>query len=266
MVDSKFALIGARAVIKEAPKGVDFTVNVRKDKEGEYFDIKVADEVELLIQDAQKKDRHLLLLAKVSNPDRPHDKPTVHRFLCGHDERHWFSATVPKPVTTVVQAKQALKPPEVVNFELSHGMRNKQLHKRHKKLKTGTKLHRQGEFFFIPDPSFKVGPVVIKNEPMRGGGSHFHYAQYLCRTGGKQVFVKGMIIINAKELAELDVSERNKYRSMMADSVVFVKGKITHVEHATVDLGDIWHRVFVNTEPRGSANRRGQMVGNVFLD
>jgi hypothetical protein len=33
----------------------------------------------------------------------------LRKFLCGHDERHWFVAEVPRG-TTVREAKEALKP------------------------------------------------------------------------------------------------------------------------------------------------------------
>ena len=57
--------------------------------------------------DVQPADRHLLLMVREGG-----EKP---KFLCGHDERHWFVAAVPEsaPVGTVRAAKEALKPAEV---------------------------------------------------------------------------------------------------------------------------------------------------------
>lgn len=264
-VVKQFESIGARVKISEPTDwpvtSRDFTIGVRRDKEGEYFDIRVRKAVELLVLDAQKGDKHALLMAKI--PGERKGQVTKERFLCGHDERHWFSATIPAAVTSVTQAKQALKPKELVNLESQHGIKPKDSHKRHKKLKSGVKVLRQGEFFFIPDPSFRA-TEILKNEPMRGGGTHFHHAQFLCRSGGNQVYVHHSRILSPAEYNKLDANEKNKFRSMVANPTVHAKGKITHVEHATVLLGDVWHRVLVNTEPR--ANTRGFSGSNTFLD
>jgi hypothetical protein len=265
-VVKQFESIGARVKISEPndrwQKAPDFTIGVLRDKEGEYFDIRTRKTVELLVLDAQKSDRHTLLLAKIPGE---RGQVTKERFLCGHDERHWFSATIPTAVTSVVQAKQSLKPRELVNLESQHGIKTKNSHKRHKKLKSGVKVLRQGEFFFIPDLNFKVSNAdVLKNEPMRGGGSHFHHAQFLYRSGGRQVYVRGSQVLNPAEYDKLDAREKNNFRSMFADPTVHAKGKISHVEHATVFLGDIWHKVLVNTEPRSQG--RGFSGRNVFLD
>jgi len=37
------------------------------------------------------------------------------------------------------------------------------------------------------------------------------------------------------------------------DPIVHVKGKVSHPEHATVNLGQIWHRVLLNTESKAKA-------------
>lgn len=63
-----------------------------------------------MVMDVQKNDRHLLLMA------RDKDGSPL-KFLCGHDERHWFTCAVPGGPSTVFQAKQALKPPEIVRAE-----------------------------------------------------------------------------------------------------------------------------------------------------
>jgi hypothetical protein len=269
MVVKQLESIGARVKISEPNSwqtNKDFTIGVSRDKEGEYFDIHARKAVELLILDTQKNDKHALLLAKIPGEK---GKVTKERFLCGHDERHWFSATIPAVVTSVVQAKQSLKPTELVNLEVQHGIRTKDSHKRHKKLKSGVKVLRQGEFFFIPNPSFSVKAnmtEILKNEPMRGGGSHFHHAQFLCRCGGHQVYVRGSAILSPDEYNKLGAKEKKHFRSMVADPIVHAKGKITHVEHATVFLGDVWHKVLVNTEPRVQSRGRGFSGSNVFLD
>jgi len=52
--------------------------------------------------------RHLLLLAR-------RDRGQKEKYLCGHDERHWFVCAVPdsRGVASVAAALEALQPPEV---------------------------------------------------------------------------------------------------------------------------------------------------------
>ena len=59
--------------------------------------------------EVQRADRHLLLLVR--------EEGAKNKYLCGHNERHWFVAGIPEtaPVGTVRQAKQALQPREVRN-------------------------------------------------------------------------------------------------------------------------------------------------------
>lgn len=60
----------------------------------------------MLVLDAQKDDRHLLLLVKdhtvttTRNGFQASEKliPKA-RFLCGHDERNWFTCAVPEHMT-----------------------------------------------------------------------------------------------------------------------------------------------------------------------
>ena len=45
------------------------------------------------------------------------------KFLCGHDERHWFVAAVPgRSVATVRSAMEALKPPGIAAREARFGL------------------------------------------------------------------------------------------------------------------------------------------------
>ena len=78
-------------------------IDIRLDGRGEYFDLRFAGGegvVELEVIDARPRDRHLLPLARIGE-----DKS---KFLCGHDERHWFVAAIPEAargVTGVVAAR-----------------------------------------------------------------------------------------------------------------------------------------------------------------
>jgi hypothetical protein len=111
----KFARIGARLKVADRPSrrfrtasGV-VSLDVLEDREGEFFEVARRSETDpdVAVLDVQPAERHLLLLVR--------DGDEKQKFLCGHDERHWFVAAVPEsaPVGTVRQAKEALKPTEV---------------------------------------------------------------------------------------------------------------------------------------------------------
>lgn len=267
-LEKRFSEIGAR--VKVSPpsnrwNSRDFVIDVRRDKEGEYFDIQAKDGIDMIPLDVQKNDRHLLLMARL--PEAPKAK-----FLCGHDERHWFTCAVPAtsgiPVSTVFQAKQALKPADLRELESREGLKTSRTHKRHRKLNSGKKVHRQGEFMFIPVPDFQppkgFNALISKNEPMRGGGTHMHWAEYLYRSGGETVYVHRIHAPNGftkKQYDEFISKHSNTFgnvsgwRTMTRNATVYVKGRISHEEHSTVDLGDVWHRVVVNTESNASYGR-----------
>jgi hypothetical protein len=65
------------------------------------------------------------------------------KFLCGHDERHWFVAGIPEtaPVGTVRQAKEALKPAEVLSAQAGKRLRAKARNRR-----KNASFVRQGEW------------------------------------------------------------------------------------------------------------------------
>jgi hypothetical protein len=95
----------------------DLALDVRRDQHGEYVLVSRAMEstTELVVLDVQPRKRRLLLLSC-----RGTEK---HRFLLGHDERHWFVAGIPEstPVSRVRDAKQALKPDLVKQRAASSG-------------------------------------------------------------------------------------------------------------------------------------------------
>src|SRR4051795_9217403 len=122
---AKFSRIGARLKITDRPsrrfrvlEGA-ISLDVREDRDGEFFEVAHAPGVdpEVAVLDAQPADRHLLLLVRQGSEKQ--------KFLCGHDERHWFVAAVPEsaPVGTVLQAKEALKPAEVLSAQAREGLR-----------------------------------------------------------------------------------------------------------------------------------------------
>src|SRR5207244_4407074 len=111
------------------------------------------------------------------------------KFVCGHDERHWFVAAVPESargVGTVRAALEALKPVEVRAAEGLKCVRHVDRLRR-----KNAAFVRQGEWFFLPEPGLVVdGRLVRKREPLsRGLGSKPHVAEYGYRSGGETVYV-----------------------------------------------------------------------------
>jgi hypothetical protein len=272
VIEKKFSLMGARVKISEPnnrrwnsnPR--PFSIDIGRDEEGEFFSLQVKKEVEMMIMDVQKKDRHLLLLVKDPNGNQGFSQASdprrtaTSRFLCGHDERHWFTCAVPGGASTVVQAKQNLKPTELQNIEQKEGLKANRAHKRHRKLESGRKVHRQGEFMFIPEPYFQPPvdslTVIHRNEPMSRGRGQSHFAEFLYRSGGTRVYVSSFndksrtVGLTEKEFKALSRHDQHRpgWQTRQSNAQVWVKGKIRHHEHRTLDLGTIWHRVVVNTE------------------
>ena len=83
-------------------------IDVGSDARGEFFDVRFAGggrRSSWRWSTSSRADRHLLLLVR--------DGGEKSKFLCGHDERHWFVAAVPEDargVTGVAAAKAALQP------------------------------------------------------------------------------------------------------------------------------------------------------------
>src|SRR5437016_3658013 len=168
LLDSKFARIGARLKVADRPSrrsrtAAVFSLDVRADRQGEFFEIvkRPGADAEVAVLDVQPADRHLLLLVREGK-----DKS---KFLCGHDERHWFVAGIPEtaPVGTVRQAKEALKPAEVRTAQASKGLKAKARSRR-----KNAAYVRQGEWFFLPVAEMAVDEkLVLANEPLsRGNG------------------------------------------------------------------------------------------------
>lgn len=255
-VTEKFDKIGARAKVHgdnnsrftvrgmTAPGGI--RLNILNDEDGEYFDIAVNGSPEIAILDVQPKDRHLLLMTK--NGDNKS------KFLCGHDERHWFVAAIPESaaVGTVRQAKEALKPAEVQSRQV--GLKKEKRNKR-----KNSAYIRQGEWFFLPASVSPEKILILKNEPItRGNGGKPHMAEYCYRTGGETAYVSreypnGVNQATYNNLIKKGVSAVG-WRVMRKGAMVFVKGTIRHADHKTINLIG-WHRVVMNTETQAAAMR-----------
>ena len=164
-VIDKFEQIGARARIRPWR---ELGIDVRSDRRGEFFELLVPGSVELEVLQARPRERHLVLLA------RGEDKL---RFLCGHDERHWFAAAIPDNarVTTVSQAMDALKPPAARDGE--RRVRGKLRNRRR-----NPAYVRQGEWFFVTAPYLEVDDaVVLRGERLtRGRGASRTWRRKRC--------------------------------------------------------------------------------------
>ena len=288
-VETKFEEIGARAKVRSIPRARPVRrwnpnwrsalpeepvfnpprLDVRRDRKGEYFDLAVPEGVEVEVIASDKPGRHLVLLARLGRKElvtggsaadrsffaRNTDKA---RYLCGHDERHWFVAGIPEsaPVGTVRQAKEALKPAEVLSAQAG-----KRLGVKARNRRKNAAFVRQGEWFFLPVPGFAVDEkLVLPNEPLRRGGGKPHWAEFCYRTGGETVYVCSRHpngVTEAQYKGILAGSPKAKgwgWRTMRRNPGVYIKGRVRHADHATVTLHG-WHQVVMNTEGRSKAMR-----------
>jgi len=258
ILENKFARIGARLKVSAVPSpgvGVfrdsSVRLDVQRDRAGEFFLIVAADgESGVEVLDTQPADRHLLLLVRERGEKR--------KFLCGHDERHWFIAAVPEsaPAGTVLAAKEALKPPAVRAAQSRLGLRAEARNRR-----KNAAYRRQGEWFFVPAPDLKVDEkLVLRDEPIRRGGGKPHWADLCYRTGGTTVYVcrrypNGVTLSEYRRLLDVEPGSSGwGWRPMVRDARVYVRGRIRHADHRTVTLHG-WHRVLMNTENEAKAMR-----------
>lgn len=239
-----FEAIGARVKFRplESPprrrqntEPPSFTIDVQQDRRGEYFDFALGDGTpEFQLLQVRPKEKHLLLFATDGQ-----------RFLCGHDERHWFAAGIEKPVSTVRDAKQALLPPEI--WEQVKNLPPDEVDNRRNVI-----FKRQGEWYFVPARREIPGIRILKDEPLqRTRASKPHICQELYREGGEMVYiVRGEQYTEEeyKKKKEEDPNfDRHGVRTMVANPTVYVRGYVKHEDHATIKL-DGWHRVFINAE------------------
>ena len=98
---TKFETLGVRAPVRPLSRNRWQTtagpvvIDTGHDRQGEFFGIQAASDVDVAVVDLQPKDRHLLLMVR-QPADRSGQGDTKDKFLCGHDERHWFVAGVPE--------------------------------------------------------------------------------------------------------------------------------------------------------------------------
>ena len=255
LIERHFGKIGARVKVGFARQRIyptyTFTdptgIDIKSDRNGEFFDIqKHPDEsISYEVVDLKPDIRHLLLMARRS--DRK-DK-----FLCGHDERHWFVCAVPgSSVSGVDGAMEALQPPEVQN-----SVERKLKRIKNRFTRKNEAFLRQGEWYFIPVreiDSLGTSFGILRNEPItRGNGSKPHICEEVLRFRGHAVMVSayepaGISIDDYNQLVRANPeAKRWRWRQMQRDADVYARGTVRHPDHKTICLNG-WHRVLMNTE------------------
>jgi hypothetical protein len=264
----QFARIGASLEVSERPTvrgrngATNFSLDIREEARKEFYLLEIAkpaiETVDFQVLNSRVDLRHLVLMARdetaaLAANTRPE------KFLCGHDERHWFVASLPAAgVTDVNSAMEALKPREAVWSQRRRAVRPKDRNKRH-----NAGFIRQGEWFFVPDSNFNPGPldVIRKDEPIsRGAGSKPHIVSELMRRGGELVYVnqRTRTVLTSNQFQTGIRSGRIKNAQEWVDqrmaSLVYVRGKVRHADHKTIELKG-WHRVAMNAEPLSNTVR-----------
>jgi hypothetical protein len=270
-IESKFAAMGARWKLREVPeqwtrwsgwqRTEDYAVDIQNDDHGQYFELRVPahlrDTVEVSVAQAEPRQRHLLLFVR-----KPGGKPQLDRFLCGHDEREWFVAAVPGGASSVRQAMDALQPQDV-----REALTRNHVSSRKRYARKNRAFRRQGEWFFVPEPSFAVDhKLVLRNEPLRRGAGKPHLVEELYRTGGETVYVcsqypNGIDEGEYRKLLRLQPqAARWGWQMMRRNPGVYARGAVRHSDHDTITL-PFWHRVIMNTETQSRT-----MARVAFLD
>jgi len=229
-----FGAIGARLVVCHRHSLVRlFRLDVGRDRHGEYFDLVVSPAAPSFhVLNAERADKHLLLHGGAQ------------RFLCGHDERHWFVAAIAERVSTVRAAKASLLPPTLRDRAL--GLGTKTAFRRHNEV-----FKRQGEWFFAPTSPDLSGHTIHRHEPLqRNARSKPHDCEELIRFGGELVHLVGGVEYSDAEYraAMRDAAFRQRrHETRVKNPEVYVRGAVRHPDHATLLLRD-WHQVFLNGE------------------
>jgi hypothetical protein len=253
-LEKQFARIGATVVVRPMPRARSWRLNPRlydvnvltSQKDGEHFVISAAPEAPAMrVLNADPDGRHLLLHVAGEQGGE--------RFLCGHDERHWFAAAVADRVTTVRDAKRSLLPKELRDAGLS----DRTVNTRHNEA-----FKRQGEWFFVPiDRNYFArrggATTVLHNEPLlRNRNAKPHLCSDVIRFGGTPVVIYRGIEYGLKAWDDFLAAMRGcgerltgRVLNVVKDPEVYVRGSVRHPDHATLILHG-WHRVHANAEMR----------------
>ena len=259
-LEKNFAKIGARVEVKEPKNRVrspntGVSVKVEGTGRNEHFVLEVGKDFkgEIHTLDVQPQDRHMILQI-VHNPgDNSRMALAPEKFLVGHDEMHFFAASVGRAVTKVRDAKEHLMPTRIKDHVLKVDLRKKDKFKRRNEA-----FLRQGEWFFVPRKNMTVDKkYILHNEPLiRDRQSKPHIMSECYRVGGTNVWVylnRVLTETQFKHLYKTNPEDSKKYRQMRRNPQVFCRGKIKHADHHTLELGNVWHEVAMNSEFRSAS-------------
>jgi hypothetical protein len=245
-IDNYFREIGTHIRVRDrlnSPSGRrfrtrPFSIDILTNKRGrECFHLERRRPVEIEILDVQPDRRHLLLMVKSGDLTR--------KFLCGHDERHYFAAGVDEHARSVTDAMAKLQPEPVRRAAEA-------LPRDERYSRANGAYKRQGEWFFVPTARVIDKRLALRDEPIRRGRSKPHICQYLVRSGGVNVMFHVQYAPNGIAEADYHKLSENKrkvsgWEHRVRDPEVYVKGAISHPDHSTLMLRG-WHRVYVNAE------------------
>jgi hypothetical protein len=263
-----FGRIGATLEINERPivprariaASNGYSIDVRNEGKKEFylleFDPKAADDLDFQVLNLRQDLRHLVLMAKRFDQEQSQKE----KFLCGHDERHWFVAGLraDAAVTDVGSAMESLKPRVAAAFQRINGVKKKDWNKRH-----NAGFIRQGEWFFLPRPQFQASNAdfVLKDEPLsRGAGSKPHTVSEMIRSRGERVYWnrrtnQTMSVNQYERLVKTGKMKRSTdWQIQVMVTSVMVRGKVRHADHATIVL-PFWHEVVMASEQNTASNR-----------
>jgi hypothetical protein len=175
---------------------------------------------------------------KVNRVDIVRRTPSTKRhFLMGLDERQLFVCQLPKAVSTVREAHACLK---ATTVDLAEGK--------------GIKARRQGEWFFIE-------------------ASHEEVRQIEYGLKKNQLVVEFSVPIGPFTIGGIRGKKVRQFRGnphtadelvvipgLIRGREVFIRGRVRHIDHATVKFTQ-WHKVIRNTEPN-----QGQALGVGWVD
>ncbi len=206
LIQKAFDEIGARLTDERFGRRFAIDIVTRSRVEAYQFQLPHNDQLEIEVVDVHSHLRQLVLDVTGQR------LPVSGRYLCGHDESHWFVAGLEfgRKTATVRGAMESLKPPLVRREQRRKGIRHR-LDRR-----TTAAYIRQGEWFFLPRPKMQVDAELIE------------YRGELVRNGGKPHRVDELFRVPGRE-------------------EVFVRGNVRHRDHQTIFF-DLWHRVVQNTE------------------
>jgi hypothetical protein len=151
-IQHAFAEIGARLADDTFGRRFEIDIVTRDGAEAYQLQRPWSDSLTIEVADINRHLRHLVLDASAER------LPISGRYLCGHDESHWFVAglALGRKTLTVRGAMESLKPQLVRREQRRRGV----AHRRHRR-RTAAYI-RQGEWFFLPRPKMRVAEALVE--------------------------------------------------------------------------------------------------------